>query len=167
MLFGESCIHYCDVMMGTMASLITSLTIVYSTVHPGADQRKHQSSASLAFLWEIHRRPVNSPHKWPVTQKMFPFDDVIMAIGNNKACVNFRCEAIRESNEVHVQTVALRGKHKTLTFFSQDPMGNQCWYWGDIYPVYMYWNYRWKSYSGFNIYIINLYRLYSTVPTIL
>ena len=59
---------------------ITSLTIVYSTVYSGADQRIHQSSASLAFVRGIHRRPVNSPHKCPVTQKMFPFDDVIMLI---------------------------------------------------------------------------------------
>ena len=44
----------------------------------GADQRKHQSSAPLAFVRGIHRGPVNSPHKWPVTLKMFPFDDVIM-----------------------------------------------------------------------------------------
>ena len=64
--------------MGAIASQITSLTIVYSTVYSGADQRKHQSSASLAFMWGIHRGPVNSPHKWPVTRKMFPFDDVIM-----------------------------------------------------------------------------------------
>ena len=64
--------------MGAMASQITSLTIVYSTVYSGADQRKHQSSASLAFVWGIHWWPVNSPHKWPVTRKMFPFDDVIM-----------------------------------------------------------------------------------------
>ena len=64
--------------MGTIASQITSLTSVYSTVCSGADQSKHQSSASLAFVWGIHRRPVNSPHKWPVTRKMFPFDDVIM-----------------------------------------------------------------------------------------
>ena len=64
--------------MGTMASQITSLTIVYSTVYSDADQRKHQSSASLAFVGGIHRGPVNSPHKWPVTRKMFPFDDVIM-----------------------------------------------------------------------------------------
>ena len=70
--------HYSDVVMGAMASLITSLTSVYSTVHPGADQSKHQSPASLAFVRGIHRRPVNSPHKWPVTRKMFPFDDVIM-----------------------------------------------------------------------------------------
>ena len=69
--------HYCDVIMGTNASQIASLPIVYSTVYSGAGQRKHQSSASLAFVWGIHRRPVNSPHKWPVTRKMFPFDDVI------------------------------------------------------------------------------------------
>ena len=36
------------------------------------------NSASLAFVQGIHRSPVNSPRKWPVTQKMFPFDDVIM-----------------------------------------------------------------------------------------
>ena len=64
--------------MSGMASQITSLTIVYSTVDPGADQRKHQSPASLAFVRGIHRGPVNSPHKWPVTRKLFPFDDVIM-----------------------------------------------------------------------------------------
>ena len=52
--------------------------IVYSTVYSDADQRKHESSVSLAFVRGIHRGPVNSPHKWPVTRKMFPFDDVIM-----------------------------------------------------------------------------------------
>ena len=70
--------HYNDVIMGAMASRITSLTIVYSTVYSGAYQRKHQSSTSLAFVWGIHRGPMNSPHKWPVTWKMFKFDDVIM-----------------------------------------------------------------------------------------
>ena len=70
--------HYGDVIMHTIASPITSLTIVYSTVYSDADQRKHQSSASLAFVRGIHRGPVNSPHKGPVTRKMFPFDDVIM-----------------------------------------------------------------------------------------
>ena len=66
--------------MGTMASQITSLALVYSTVYSGADERKHQSSASLAFVQGIHREPVNSPHKWPVKRNMFPFDDVIMCI---------------------------------------------------------------------------------------
>ena len=72
--------HYDDVIMGVMASQITSLTIAYWTVYSGADQSKHQSSTSLAFVREIHRGPVNSSHKWPVTRKMFPFDDVIMRI---------------------------------------------------------------------------------------
>ena len=61
-------IHYNDDIMRAMASQITSLTIVYSIVYSGADQRKHESSASL----------VNSPHKGPVTLKMVPFDDVIV-----------------------------------------------------------------------------------------
>ena len=58
--------HYDDVIMGVMASQITSLTIVYSTVYSDAVQRKHQSSASLAFVRGIPRSPVNSPHKWPI-----------------------------------------------------------------------------------------------------
>ena len=74
----HSLFHYDDVIMDAIASQITSLTIVYSTIYTDVDQRKHQSSASLAFVWGIHRGPVNSPHKWPVTRKMFPFDDVIM-----------------------------------------------------------------------------------------
>ena len=47
--------HYHDVIMTMMTSQITSLTDVYSTVYSDADQRKHQSSASLAFVWGIHR----------------------------------------------------------------------------------------------------------------
>ena len=47
--------HHDDVIMGAMGSQVTSLTIVYSTVYSGADQSKHQSSASLAFVWGIHR----------------------------------------------------------------------------------------------------------------
>ena len=67
-----------DVIMGAMASQITSLAVVYSTVYSGADQRKHQNPASLAFVRGIPRWPMNSPHNGPVTRKMFPFDDVIM-----------------------------------------------------------------------------------------
>ena len=74
--------YYSDVIMSSMASQITSLTTVYSTVYSGADQRKLQSSASLAFVRGIHRWLVNSPHKWPVTRKMSPFDDVIMKYHN-------------------------------------------------------------------------------------
>ena len=70
--------RYSDFIMSAMASQITSVSIVYSTICSDADQRKHQNSASLAFVGGIHRWPVNSPHKGPVTRKMFPFDDVIM-----------------------------------------------------------------------------------------
>ena len=66
--------------MGTMVSQITSLTIVYSVIYSGTDQRKHQSYMLLAFVRGIHRGPVISQHKWPVTQKMLPFDDIIMRL---------------------------------------------------------------------------------------
>ena len=67
--------------MSVMASQIIGISIVYSTVCSGADQRQYQSSASPAFLRGIHRWPMNSPHKGPVTRKMFPFDGVIMQQG--------------------------------------------------------------------------------------
>ena len=84
--------------MGAIASQITSLTIVYSIVYSDADQRKHQSSASLAFVRGIHRGPVNSPHKWPVTRKMFPFDDVIMQI--------LRTNPVKQTSYIKPQTYA-------------------------------------------------------------
>ena len=70
--------YYNDVIMSAMASQITSLRIVHSTVYSRCRSGKHQSSASLAIVREIHWWPVNSPHKGPVTRKMFSFDDVIM-----------------------------------------------------------------------------------------
>ena len=88
-----SCIfyHYSDVMTGAMASQIPGISIIYSSLGSGADQRKHQSSVSLAFERGIHRWQVNSPHKGPVTRKMSPFDDVIMFIlpleGINLSCI--------------------------------------------------------------------------------
>ena len=63
---------------GEITDAFLNYTIVYTTVYSGADQRKHQSSDSLALVWGIHRSPVNSPHKEPVTRIMFPFDGVIM-----------------------------------------------------------------------------------------
>ena len=72
--------HYSDVTMSAMAYQITGVSMVNSTVCSDADQRKHQSSASLPFVRVIHRWPVNSPHEGPVTREMFPFDDVIMRL---------------------------------------------------------------------------------------
>ena len=73
---GQTCVpgyeiyvsHYDDVIISAMAPQDTSLTIVYSTVYSGADQRKYQSSTSLAFVRGIHRWLVNSPHKGLVTR---------------------------------------------------------------------------------------------------
>ena len=79
-------IHYSDIIMGAIASQFTSPTTVYSTVYSGGDQRKYQSSTPLAFVWGIHRWPVNSPHKRPVTRKMFPFDDVTMQRACHTGC---------------------------------------------------------------------------------
>ena len=79
-LYNWNSCHYGDVIMGGIVSQITSLMIVYSTVYSDADQRKYQSSMSLAFVRGIHQGPVNSPHKWPVTRKMFLFDDVFIVL---------------------------------------------------------------------------------------
>ena len=111
--------------MGTIASQITSLTSVYSTVYSGADQSKHQSSASLAFVWGIHRGPVNSPHKWPVTRKMFPFDDVIMLCW--KVIVNF--SPISAIPEMWSNT-----KHGTTFGDVTKPVTSQSTKWNTVYP---------------------------------
>ena len=87
--------------MSTMASQITGLAIVYWMVYSGTDQRIHQSSASLAFVRGIRRWQLNSPHKGPVTRKLFPFDDVIMTrpwcdIGRYSAHGKFICISFKE-----------------------------------------------------------------------
>ena len=79
--------HHCDVIMSAMASQINC---VCSSVCSGADQRKHQSSASQASVRGIHRWPVDSPHKGPIMKKMFPFDDVIMECQATKLYRNFQ-----------------------------------------------------------------------------
>ena len=86
--------------MGMIASQITSLTIVYLTFYLDADQSKHQSSVSLAFVWGIHRGPVNSSHKWPVTRQMFPSDDLIM-IWNVLGSVTFLLMSMLHKNLIY------------------------------------------------------------------
>ena len=66
--------------MSTMASQNNGVSIVYSSVCLDVDQGKHESSASLTFVKGIHRWLVNYPHKEPVTQKMFLFDDAIISL---------------------------------------------------------------------------------------
>ena len=98
--------------MGAIASQITSLTIVYSTFYSDADQRKHQSSASPAFVRGIHRGPVNSPHKWPVTRKMFPFDDVIMLPVKSR---------VNSANSSHWTSPVRVDHHRATEYHSRRP----------------------------------------------
>ena len=105
--------------MGAIASQITSLTIVYSTVYPDADQRKHQSSASLAFVRGIHRGPVNSPHKWSVTRKMFSFDDVIMT--EVKILARSLHQSVVNKSCTHVAVV-----HTDVNFNTNLPISASC-----------------------------------------
>ena len=86
--------HYNDVIISEMASQITSVAIIFSNIYSGADQRKHQRSTSLASARGIHRWPVNSPHKRPVTQKMLQFDDVIMIWLNMFPCKGWEISSV-------------------------------------------------------------------------
>ena len=98
--------HYSDVTMSATASEITSLTIVYASVYSGADQRKYQSSASLAFDRGIQRWRVNSPHKGSVTRIMFPLDDVIM-FG--------QCDSLKDTGLPHVTYIRKKWLHHEVT----------------------------------------------------
>ena len=100
-------LHFSDVIMGAMASQITFLTIVYSIGYSGADQRKHQSPASQAFVRRIHRWPVNSLQKWPVPRKMFPFDDVIMDLAPLK-CSGLNTRRVKRKQRFVLTTNATR-----------------------------------------------------------
>ena len=115
--------HNNGVIMSSMASQITSLMIVYSIVYSGTDQRKHQSSASLAFVRGIHRWLVNSPHKGPVMWKMFPFDDVVM-----------KCVLFNENVRISI--------HVSLNFAPDGPINNKsalvqimAWCWAGDKPL--------------------------------
>ena len=69
--------HYSDVIMGWRLTP-TPWRLCTRRFIKAQIKENIKSSASLAFVWEIHWWPVNPPHKWPVMRKMFPFDDVIM-----------------------------------------------------------------------------------------
>ena len=106
--------------MGPMAFPITNPMIVYSAVYSGANQRKHQSSASLAFVRVIHRSSVNSSHKGPVTRKMFPFDDVIMGKPHSGQPARY----VNLVNKICIGNVLLY----TCVLFPSDPQTEYCWH---------------------------------------
>ena len=99
---GNLYLHYSGVIMNAMLSQITGVSIVHSTVCWTSDPRKHQRSASLAFVKGIHRWPVNSPHKGPVTRKMFPFDDVIMSKKIPRGVINLYIPSCNQSTVYYI-----------------------------------------------------------------
>ena len=114
--------------MGAMASQNTSFTIVYSAVYSGEDQRNYRSSESLAFVRGIYRLPKNSPHKGPVTRKMFPFDDVNMRklsiigpmLGNQRSSVDQGLQRTSNSGSVlmslcHDAGIVTLGSHSGVS----------------------------------------------------
>ena len=114
--------HYND---GLMNSQITSLTIGYSTVNSGTDERKHQSSAPLAFVRGIHGRPVNSPHKRPVTRKMFPFHDVIMCITHYRRVIDHICVSLYP-NKLKIIIIIMGGMGICFTSVATSWWGEAC-----------------------------------------
>ena len=110
LLFFVMCIHmnmciicygidYSDVIMSAAASQITGLSIVYLIVCLGADQRKHQSSAPLAFVRGIHRGPGTSPHKRPVRRKCF---HLMTSSWNSHISRNVNTETIPGDYDVYI-----------------------------------------------------------------
>ena len=120
--------NYCVVIMGAMTPRITSLMIVYSTLYSGADQRKLQSSASLAFVRGIHRRPVNYPPKRLVTRKMLPFDDIIIHVAIIpgpmliQICFHMAWLGLNELNEeLHLNFILFKKNHAPADYGAHTP----------------------------------------------
>ena len=128
--------------MTTMASQITSLTVVYSTVYSDANQRKHQSSAPLAIVWGIHRGPVNSPHKGPVTRKMFPFDDVIMNTSSaTHCCVQRPNNSAMTTRQKRTGTswTASYSEHNNGSILNRNDSSLDCSHLAQAYRYYFVW----------------------------
>ena len=158
------CFHYNDVIIGAIASQITSLESVYSAAKLGADQRKHQNSASLAFVRGIHRGPVDSPHNWPFTREMFPFDYVIMQLCVVKINIGqgwvFLCELdcynhiasrgisrlsvninIYPNNTQYWHVIVINGADNGSSFMlCYSTVRNQCWFFQE--PIVTKLNYN-------------------------
>ena len=87
--------HYSDVIMSAMACQITGALIAYSTGLFRCRLKKTSKLRVTGLMRGIHRWPVNSMHRRPVTRNIFPFDDVIVKIGNidvGGECSSMKCE---------------------------------------------------------------------------
>ena len=95
---------YSDVIMSTMASQFIGFSIVYSIVCSGADQRKHQSSASLAFVRGIYRWPAQG------ASKIFAFDDVTM--WHLKGCAVLLLSCLSKCWSIKAHLIQMLGSEK-------------------------------------------------------
>ena len=120
--------HYSDVIMSATSSQIIGVSIVCSVACSGAYQRQHQSSASPAFVWEIHRWPKDSPNKGPVTQKNFSFDEIIMVFEHCRRTTIF----FNVTMEIWVHSESLFTKRKTCWNKMQKNF-RKLWDWGFSY----------------------------------
>ena len=114
------------IIMG-MASQITSPTNFYSTVYSGADRRKHQSLAPMAFVREIHRWPMNLTHKWPVTWIMLPVDDVIMVRLSSLSKVLIICTLISHPRETLLPMHIVTWRSLIVVLFSKSAYTGACY----------------------------------------
>ena len=149
--------------MISMASQITSLAIVYSTVNWGADQRKHQSSTSLAFVRGIHRWPVNSPHKGPVTRKIFPFDGVIIHWGLVMHICVIKCDAIAHCWSVRgfLQDTSSKERRMCATISQHIFLAHQqISYLSSKHPHFNSWPFSTKSMLK-----INMFPMHNKIPS--
>ena len=95
-------IHYSNVTMGALTSQITSLTIVYSTVYSGTEKKKTSKLRVSGLCVGNSPGPGDSQHKWLVTRKMFPLDEVIMIrVMRGPDCINaWFCMLYKQSGAV-------------------------------------------------------------------
>ena len=77
--------------------------------------KKHQSSASLAFVRGIHRWPVNSPHKGPVTRKMSPFVIMSSALHVREA-YPWKCHQFYRGYLANPSEIQLKPKFREIAF---------------------------------------------------
>ena len=142
-------LHYNDVITSAMASQITSLMIVYSTVYSGTDQIKYQSSASLAFVEGIHWWQVNSPQRGWVTRKMLPFDDVIMDSAHSRkiTMTKLRSDCTHERHPIPCTYGQAMG---CLSFYEVIRR--------KMTRIYPWWRHQWKHFPRYWPFVGGIHR---------
>ena len=118
----KMCTHYNDVIMTTIGSQITSLTVVYSTVYSDEDQRKLQSSASLAFVWGIHRDRWIPRTKGQLRGKCFHLmtSSWTVDVSSRLRCINPKTAANVHVRDQHRSYWCPAAKHQALIIHSAD-----------------------------------------------